>query len=89
MLTRNGYYPLSDERQIWIGSIRDALHICYSDKVFLTPSYLLVIADDYLHINLEKLKQTFKEKGYDVEYSRAYKDRNNKMRYEFKIKEMR
>jgi len=86
---RSGYYPLTSSEVVWIGDVYKSLQATYSDKVFLTEKLLLYITDKYKHINVEMLQKIFNELGFSIRYSRAYKDRNHMMRYEWKLtKEM-
>lgn len=82
---KSGYYPITSNKIVWINDIYKSLQATYFDKVFLTEELLLYITDKYKHINVLMLQKIFNELGFSIEYSRAYKDRNHMMRYEWKL----
>lgn len=84
-VSRGGLVPLTSDELIGAYELMSAFHITPFEELWINSNVILVIADKYLHINLEKAEKVLKRK---LEYSRAYKDRDGKMRYEFKIKEL-
>ena len=81
-LNRPCLIPIDDDTLIDFNKLNN----CIKGKIlkwFQVPNKMLIIADGYLHINLQKLKDLFMLKSYKLWISRAYKGRDGLMRYEF------
>lgn len=81
---RGGPIPLTSDEMKSTYEIRSALGLTLFDTAYLNSDKLLVIASSYLHIDLARLEIILNRK---LIYSRAYKDRDKNMRYEFKIED--